>query len=273
MSSVGITIDRTYQDLIFCELYSKKGHYLNYDKGEPVYQIPTKNFLPEAYNNALNGFLPCTFDEHVYDGYCKGGCSNCGKSSCGGCGSGNPPCKYKKGHFLIGIEPSRNPFEFAFSNLSLSANGVRQRTIHVIRGKRYYFTFQPCCLSVNPQTGFPLPTSEGGVELACNNIPTVLKDLALVFTTDPSVRISGPYQGNRLPYPNTEPLYLYDTNWLYIAPNMPPVFTIGVGLFNTTLPGVQQGGYDTTSLQSNLAGATLTVIVEEPTARFIPVPQ
>jgi hypothetical protein len=266
-------IDEGTADLVFCQAYSRKGHYLNYNSaGEAVYNIPTRNFLPATYEKALNGFLPCTFDEHVYDGYCGGGCGNCGNKSCGGCGVGNKPCKYKRSHFLIGLEQARTDAELVVSDFSLSANGVRNRTIYVTRGKRYYFTFQPCCLAINPQTGFPLATSEGGVTLSCDNIPSVFNDVSLIFTSQTNINIRGPFTGQRTPMTNTGPIRLFDTQWLFIGEHFPKFFYIAVGKFSTQIP--QNGGPrpdPATSLQENLAGALIPVIVEDPNATSITV--
>lgn len=175
------------EDAILCNLLKGQHHYLNWHAGNPVYNVPSRALLPTGWENALNGFLPCTFDEHQYDDICSG----CKKG--GSCTSDK--CKYKPGHFLITIEPSRTEEEKAYGPFVLAANGIRGRNIWLTRGKRYYFTFKACQLSVdprltidgepNPNAGLPLPPSSGGVKVTDEDIPLTFQNVSIIFSATP----------------------------------------------------------------------------------------
>ena len=260
------------EDFVLCELLGQPGvnHYLAFNSDQPVYNIPSETLLPQAYEDARDGFLPCTFDEHLYDGVC-GGCKkgDCGKGDC-------DKCKYYPGKFLIGIEQSRTKEERSFSNFVLSANGIRGRTIYLTRGERYNFFFQPCCLAVdprllidgdpNPTAGEPLPKSAGGVVVKCDDIPVTFQDVTLIFTTNltPKKPLTTGGPNYREAMGNTYPIPLFGAQWLYIGPHVPATFLIAGQLDPDLVVDSTSAPY-LILLQKELAGAALQVVVREPT--------
>lgn len=250
------------EDAILCNLLKGQHHYLNWHAGNPVYNVPSRALLPTGWENALNGFLPCTFDEHQYDDICSG----CKKG--GSCTSDK--CKYKPGHFLITIEPSRTEEEKAYGPFVLAANGIRGRNIWLTRGKRYYFTFKACQLSVdprltidgepNPNAGLPLPPSSGGVKVTDEDIPLTFQNVSIIFSADNSVNLN---TGTRIPIANSEPISLFGTGWLLIVPQMQTMFNI---------VGHQTSTTGTADLQAELQAAYLRVGVGESPTSKVPFP-
>lgn len=251
----------TSENLILCELLATSvnpNHYLTYNGGDPVYSIPNQTLLPQAYEDAFNGFAPCTFDEHLYDGAC-GSC----KGEKGGCDK----CKYKTGKFLIQLEAARTASELSISPFALSANGIRERIIYVTRGERYEFFFQPCCLVVGgpdaPEENQGLPyfkSGVGAVKIKCDDVPPTFQGVSIIFTTDRSVRTDD----TRLPLENTNPIPLFGAQWLYIGPQVPPYFLIAAIQETDPAPLNASPG--------NLTSATILVIVTNPTTSRFPFP-
>lgn len=243
------------EDAILCNLLKGHHHYLNWHAGKPVHRVPNKAMLPQGWENALNGFLPCTFDEHQYDGICDG---------CRGGGScKSDKCKYKPGHFLITIEPAQTDREKSYGPFVLAANGIRGRNIWLTRGKRYYFTFQACKLSIDKDTGMPVPPSEGGVVVTQTDTPFIFQPVSIIFTGD---MVPQTATQTRYPIVNTEPIPLWGTQWLYVAPQMQTMFDI-VAYYDA-----QPYNPATTNLRAVLPAAGLRVGVGEQPTSSIPFP-
>lgn len=246
------------EDAILCSLLkNSKAHYLNWHVDQPVYSVPNQALLPRGWENALNGFLPCTFDEHQYDGICSG-CGTGGK-----CGDGGSKCKYKPGHFLITIEPSRTDLEKAYGPFVLAANGVRGRNLWLTRGNRYYFTFQACKLAVGVETGMPTPPSEGGVVVTETDTPFIFQPVSIIFTADTTARLDN---HERTPLANTSPIPLWGTQWLYIAPQTQSMFYI-VATYDA--PPFNPAS---TALHDALLAAVLKVAINEQPTSSVPFP-
>jgi len=225
----------------------------------PVYNVPNSALLPDAHINANNGFMKSNFDQDIYS---AGTCSSCSTN----CGGSCDKCKYRPNQFLITIGESVTQYQKSFSPFVLSSNGVRQRPIYLTKNSRYTFTFNVDCLSVNPATGFPAPTSEGGVIITKTNIPTIWKNVALIFTPDINLRNYGAASGTKIPINlSNAPIGLFDTVNFTANNELPDMLYLSPVIQDLYLPPTEPPAHDPRSFKSVLACLSIPIFIQEPT--------